>query len=606
MATISLPRPVPAHRSSSPSRDDALNLDATNSTTTRPIPIPNKHIPDCPTGPRPDRGPTPPPSPPQHCRADLQPHSLLYPPTQYAQIPHMDIPVYHITPAGVAAALRHIATIPLPDPSKVFPWFHGLHPQNRVQESFFFQRKKGFKRYPTPDCFRAITLVKANGDLSTQLLKGAIRADEFLHKFKEKDASGTLRNCFKDIDPKDGFSVRNFQIQAAKVAMLSDIVVYGSDEVECKRLARDIAEAQTLWLDAPGRSKGGKKIPFYNTFVCTAPFSHFEEGHADVVVVDSNGELTGAVTDFFHQERLEMAIMTKASEIATNVWLGPTPDASLGSNGGEYDLLIECSDHGQLNAEALKDLVMKFDDYQHPKCIEFPSSGSIMPPTWTPGEAEDIVESCRWIYNLAQGIRPVSHAGWAERGANETSTFSATPRKILIHCADGYTESTMFAIAYYIFAHGVPVSKAWLELHTEKKRNFFAYPSDVALLNAISPALLSASPTKPHSTEGITRVIQCEPEWLQKMDGSLPSRITDYMYLGNLGHANNPELLRELGIGQVLSIGEVRNWIPEDEGMGAWEGRVLLVQRVQDNGVDELTEDMERCLAFIGMFSPSF
>ncbi|KAG7151272.1 Dual specificity protein phosphatase PPS1 like [Verticillium longisporum] len=44
------------------------------------------------------------------------------------------------------------------------------------------------------------------------------------------------------------------------------------------------------------------------------------------------------------------------------------------------------------------------------------------------------------------------------------------------------------------------------------------------------------------------------------MDGSFPSRVLDYMYLGNLGHANNPELLRSLGIGQILSVGEMSMW----------------------------------------------
>ena len=121
---------------------------------------------------------------------------------------------------------------------------------------------------------------------------------------------------------------------------------------------------------------------------------------------------------------------------------------------------------------------------------------------------------------------------------------------------------------------------------------------DVALLNAIAPSLLSASPVNPHTTEEIAKAIQKEPSWLKKMDGSIPSRITEYMYLGNLGHANNPELLRELGIGQVLSVGETATW--EAECGAEWEGRVCVVQGVQDNGMDPLTEEFERCLEFIG------
>lgn len=83
------------------------------------------------------------------------------------------------------------------------------------------------------------------------------------------------------------------------------------------------------------------------------------------------------------------------------------------------------------------------------------------------------------------------------------------------------------------------------------------------------------------------------------MDGSLPSRILPYMYLGNLTHANNPELLKELGIKRILSVGEPVSWSKE-----AWEswGRsnVMFVDRVQDNGIDELGTEIERCLEFIG------
>jgi len=82
------------------------------------------------------------------------------------------------------------------------------------------------------------------------------------------------------------------------------------------------------------------------------------------------------------------------------------------------------------------------------------------------------------------------------------------------------------------------------------------------------------------------------------MDGSLPSRVTSYMYLGNLGHANNPDLLRQMGIRQILSVGETAVW--KDGELSRWgKDNVMVVQRVQDNGVDPLTEEFERCLEFI-------
>ena len=171
-------------------------------------------------------------------------------------------------------------------------------------------------------------------------------------------------------------------------------------------------------------------------------------------------------------------------------------------------------------------------------------------------------------------------------------------RKILIHCTDGYTESSLLALAYYMYAEGVPAHDAWLQMHREKGRNFFSYPSDVALLRAIQPRILQSSPK--HSG-GVQSLCPTVTEWLEKMDGSLPSRILPYMYLGNLGHANNPSLLRELGIGQILSVGEPVSW--SREVMELWpQENLMFIDRVQDNGVDPLTEEFARCLEFIGEF----
>ena len=134
-------------------------------------------------------------------------------------------------------------------------------------------------------------------------------------------------------------------------------------------------------------------------------------------------------------------------------------------------------------------------------------------------------------------------------------------------------------------------------MHRAKGRNFFAYPSDVALLMAIQPRILQESPKFKQSIFNIP-----EPRWLSKIDGSLPSRILPYMYLGNLGHANNPELLQALGITHILSVGESLSWPEELRAKLNWPAdKFLMVDRVQDNGVDPLWAEFERCLKFIGM-----
>jgi dual specificity MAP kinase phosphatase len=298
-----------------------------------------------------------------------------------------------------------------------------------------------------------------------------------------------------------------------------------------------------------------------------------------------------------------MCEMSKASEISNNVFLGPTPDTGLNPNcvdEDSYDMLIEATDLAHVpESRSLRAMKMGLErnDRRYALHMEFPSSGSIMPPSWSHSEIDGLMEMCKWMYELANPheVRRSKRRRSDEDEAIELDDI-ATPRKFLIHCTDGYTETTLLALAYFMYAEGLPVHDAWVRLHREKGRNFFAYPSDVALLTAIQPRILQESPRFSQSVFNLT-----EPKWLSKIDGSLPSRILPYMYLGNLGHANNPELLQELGITRILSVGESLSW-PEDlqKTMNWPAENLLMVDRVQDNGVDPLWAEFERCLKFIG------
>jgi dual specificity MAP kinase phosphatase len=85
-----------------------------------------------------------------------------------------------------------------------------------------------------------------------------------------------LRTGFLDVDPRDGFSVRNFQIQAAKMALVSDIVVYGDENArqnDILALARIISAAQTSY-----RTKNelmSRHQPIFSTFLVTSTLTFF-------------------------------------------------------------------------------------------------------------------------------------------------------------------------------------------------------------------------------------------------------------------------------------------------------------------------------------------
>jgi dual specificity MAP kinase phosphatase len=165
--------------------------------------------------------------------------------------------VYTITADRMAEALEHLATQPLPNPEQVFPWMHGLHSENQIQLAFFSSRRRSARKVPR--CIRSITVVKTGGNLSASKLKGAITPDELL----ESTSSNTPK--FNECDPRDGFSVRNFQIQACKLATVSDIIVYGDHKTnpeETIALAQKISKAQRQY-----EVRNGFPRCLFNTFM---------------------------------------------------------------------------------------------------------------------------------------------------------------------------------------------------------------------------------------------------------------------------------------------------------------------------------------------------
>jgi len=259
MATICATRPALTTDQKPP-----LQLSINTSQAGTPRAIPHKYLPYCSPGAA-RNSDTPPVSPPSPSQS-IETTSILYPPDGFHKI-NSEPPVYAITAEKLSQAIDHLATQPLPAPQQVFPWLHGLHAENHLQSAFFVARKKALRR--TPKCLRGLTIVKAGGDLTRSKLKGAIAPEEILApSLAARDEKSESAAEFLDPDPRDGFNVRNFQIQACKMATISDIVVYRDGKTsreEAERLARRLARGQAAWqrrLDGflPGTRQ-------FNTFI---------------------------------------------------------------------------------------------------------------------------------------------------------------------------------------------------------------------------------------------------------------------------------------------------------------------------------------------------
>jgi dual specificity MAP kinase phosphatase len=359
------------------------------------------------------------------------------------------------------------------------------------------------------------------------------------------------------------------------------------------------------------------------------------ENYKEIVAIEPSGRITEHKIEFLVQEREEMKDLTRATQISHNVYLGNTADIyntvceyvtaddKVESKG--FDVLIEAKDMVDIASPAvLRDAEVILNggvpprevslsrlgwgpapSLTRPLSLEFPSSTPLSTARHDPSA---IVSFCEWMYHIAHTPGSTAESSTCEDVAmTDEITLDNSPildRHILIHCADGYTESTFLALAYLIYAEGITAHEAWVKLHTDLGRSFFAFEADLKTLNCLQSYLLARSPT----TTALHRLSSSPsvPAWFTNpnFDGSFPSRILDHMYLGNLQHANNPEMLRALGIKRVLSIGERVDWDVQKEQEAGMQ--IMYLDNVQDNGIDPLLDYIDPCLQFLGISLPFY
>ncbi|KDN52204.1 hypothetical protein K437DRAFT_261601 [Tilletiaria anomala UBC 951] len=396
-----------------------------------------------------------------------------------------------------------------------------------------------------------------------------------------------------------GVSLRNFKIQCAKYATISDIVLYcpaGMHEgmVELANWFRDAQDA--WWEERQARNLGGLR---YNVFLIEDPFDVFEEQFPELVSVDSAGRSANRV-DFVDREREEMQRLTRASEIDTNVWLGSTGDVPLTDGSAErihipnsfsaaeeartanphnFSICIEAHEAGEMPTpsrlahaadylDALETISRRdrpcgreaqdvdrdanefeIEEMDHdkgrsmlslgPKGWSAParkrssrltprgyrrSSSSSAPSTPVPFPplpiapesmvllespvacqheshglttqsrlVDNLIDLCVWIKQQAEPASSVpipvpATSSWMLRKASEKEK-QHMPRRVLLYCGDGYTETSVLALTYTMFSRRLCLPEAYLYLQNEAHRSFFVYSRELPLLKKIEAKL---------------------------------------------------------------------------------------------------------------------
>lgn len=295
--------------------------------------------------------------------------------------------------------------------------------------------------------------------------------------------------------------------------------------------------------------------------------------------------------------------------------------------------------------------------------LDFPPSGSIGIGDCKKDNLLCIVNTCKLLYLYLSSSK------------NTEDTLSS-----LIYCSDGYTELSLLVLCYTMYAQNLTLDEAMLRLHLTYGRPFYIFSSDVAILRKLQVILMKFSPA--HYTPKWLEVetlsdlefndillgpkfgarpiadrlklgyiasdsdsdsldesdddfktghfdSYLQADWVKDVEGSIPSRVLPYLYLGLLKHASSLTLLLKLGINKIISVGETLDWlngykfqenydITVDEldhgniemfNISPNEQRpslkrtsvdtVLKVNNLQDDGIDELSSSLPRILEYI-------
>ncbi|WFD34758.1 hypothetical protein MCUN1_001602 [Malassezia cuniculi] len=453
----------------------------------------------------------------------------------------------------------------------VFPYLHCSDSKNIAQNLFFGATTRG----ALAPSYRGLTIVRA-GSPDSSVLISSVAPEELL------EGSSFIRAA-----NAPGISLRNFSAQCVAYAGISDIVVYAPGGVNqaTLSLAQRFRTAQKqLLADRQSRGLGGLT---YNVFVINEPFAELERVCPHLVAINSSGEEVQHI-DFMERERFEINTLSRVSEILPGLWLGPSQ-----TDDTQFSIILRATDDALLPPPSYLDgIAERFAAYDNGKLAAPPKVHLDVPcglGSFEPGSLNELtqfasclVEVCAWLYDL-------THPNGALKN----------PRRVLIHCADGYTESSVLALAYLMYAERLSLADAYVDLQLRANRSFFVYPSDLLLLQAIETHISLQLPPEERSRGNASG----PAAWLAAphFDGSFPSRIFPFLYLGSLTHAINAPMLERLGITHVVSVGESALSCSAQLAEACAAGRmsVLELKNVMDDGIDSLRSVMCECVEYI-------
>ncbi|ORZ06186.1 hypothetical protein BCR42DRAFT_361184 [Absidia repens] len=566
-------------------------------------------------------------------------------PSVYLQHPRHLTPtttVYDITAQQYHDLHTTYAAHPMAPDTQVFPWFHGIDGRNYHQCLFFGVRKLVVPKHRGLVVIDTTTTTtddnndhdESNTTSFSPFTRRLCRRRRLAHAFDPDTILNRHQDTFidqqqptssLDASAPPSIHLRNFAIQPGRYASISDIVIYGP---HADNVARRIANAQQHIYQE--RQSYHQRVFASGGAGTKRAMSQANDLTYRIFIITDPMALVEDTSSFLDLEKQAMREMTKATELTKGLWIGNTADAPTDdlddededddehdTNMDDYTVCIECHDLADMPTPSILTLAREtLNDIYNGEG----STGGVI--------HLDMISTCADLEQPQQGIHDlIGFLGFMD-------DILCQGKKILMHCADGYTETSVLALAWLMYKHHLTLPDAYLALQSQ--RSFFVMSTEVPFLQQVEATLLgtistpiassSSSTSSATAVRTTTRTLYDDQyllgtsssaattmiderttlslppspssavasHWFAspRFEGSFPSRILDFLYLGNLNHATNPGMLHALGITHVVSVGENTN-------LDSSTFRLLYLDNLYDDGIDSIKPRYQETMAFI-------
>ncbi|WFD19210.1 hypothetical protein MCAP1_001433 [Malassezia caprae] len=477
----------------------------------------------------------------------------------------------------------------------MFPYLH-CGTNGSPRQNLFFS---GLPAGPPLPRYRGLTIVRVDKEgeasLSNSLLLSSVRASDLIYKSLEGYR-------FHVPEPVVNINMRLYGLQCLYYAMVSDIVVYSPDGLTAEACATAQAFQEAHADLFQERVVRHQHPLFYNVFIISDKFSELERVCPHLIAIQSDGAPHRHIS-LPQREVAEIEHFSRASPIAPNVWLGTprdfVPDGTANpDNKPTFGMGIEVVDAGGLPPASFLELVdttfARYDAQvrrgEQPKIqtahLECPIS--LLPGSEPDALCEGLLNLCVWVHRHAQPVDP-------ERDA----------RRVIFYCHDGYSESSVLALSYLMYTMGLTLDQAYMHVQLDLHRSFFVSPSDWQLLQQLAQRMPVLREAHPPAQVTVAPIDETRPLFMDDFhfDGSMPSRILPFLYLGSLRHAMNSRLHQRLGITHVVSVGEncLADTSPHTLAAARQSGivDVLEIKNLADDGIDSLRPVLDDVVQYI-------